>query len=68
MVVCAYCERTLDCAACRASYVPPSRDHYEALSRPEIPLTCPECGAGLVCHWCKSSYDGLVDEDSQDED
>jgi hypothetical protein len=68
MIDCAYCQRPLECAICRTLYLPPSREHYEALSRPDIPLNCPECGAGLICHWCKSSYDGLLGDDSQDDD
>lgn len=64
MVPCAYCDRPLICEACRAEYLPPSQQHYEALSRPEIPLACQECGAGLVCHWCKTPYDGGGDDDS----
>ncbi len=58
MVELAYCEKPLICDDCRAEYVPPSPDHYLALSQPEIPLTCPQCGAVLVCHWCKTPYDG----------
>jgi hypothetical protein len=68
MVDCAYCERPLMCAECRSAYLPPSREHYEALSLPEIPLVCPACGAALVCHWCQTPYDGLVEELPADED
>lgn len=60
MVPCAYCERPLTCESCRAEYVPPTPEHYEALSRPEVVLSCPACGATLVCHWCKSAYDGIA--------
>ncbi len=62
MVPCAYCERPLICDGCRADYLPPSQSHYEALSRPEVPLFCPGCGAALVCHWCKTPYDGSGDQ------
>lgn len=62
MIDCAYCEHPLICDSCRTPYRPPSRAHYEALSHPEIPLSCPECGAVLVCRWCKFPYDGLAGE------
>jgi hypothetical protein len=48
----------LTCDICRAEYQPPTQEHYEALSRPEVMLTCPGCGSVLVCHWCKTPYDG----------
>ncbi|WP_422931323.1 hypothetical protein [Singulisphaera sp. PoT] len=67
MVDCAYCERPLICEACGASYVPPSEAHYQALSRPEVPIHCHACEAILVCHWCKTPYDGLA-EGGADED
>ena len=62
MVACAYCERPLTCDSCGAGYEPPSQEHYEALSYPEVLVTCPVCGAVLVCHWCKTPYDGSTDE------
>jgi hypothetical protein len=62
MTPCAYCDRPLTCDACQTEYVPPSLEHYEALSRPEVALICPECGAGLVCRWCKTPYDGVPDD------
>ena len=62
MINCPYCDRPLICAACQSPYVPPTQDHYEALSRPELPLECPACEAPLVCHWCKTAYDGQADE------
>ncbi|MHB1558167.1 MAG: hypothetical protein ACYC61_11950 [Isosphaeraceae bacterium] len=58
MIECPYCEKPLVCEACSAEYVPPTPEHYEALSRPEVPLYCPNCEAMLVCHWCKTPYDG----------
>jgi hypothetical protein len=59
MVPCAYCERPLICDHCRAEYVPPSQAHYLALSQPETLLTCVQCGDVLVCHWCKTPYEGV---------
>jgi len=53
----------LTCQSCGADYRPPTREHYEALSRPEVPLACPECQAVLVCHWCKTPYDGGESDD-----
>ena len=58
MIQCAYCEKPLVCDACGAEYVPPSPEHYQALSRPEVPLDCPVCEAVLICHWCRTPYDG----------
>jgi len=57
-IVCTYCNNPLECDDCREPYVPPSPEHYAALSRPEVALACPECGATLICHWCKTPYDG----------
>ena len=64
MVACAYCERPLICDACRADYVPPSPEHYEALSRREDEVLCPACEQVLVCHWCKTPYEGAGAEPS----
>jgi len=58
MIDCAYCERPLMCETCQAPYVPPTPEHYQALSQPDATLECPECGAVLVCHWCKTAYEG----------
>jgi hypothetical protein len=63
MVVCAYCEQPLVCDNCQAEYVPPTPEHYQALSRSEVVLTCPECKQVLTCHWCKTPYDGEPEED-----
>jgi hypothetical protein len=63
MTTCAYCERTLICEACGADYLPPSAEAYQALSRPDAAVNCPGCGSLLVCHWCKTPYDGLADND-----
>jgi len=65
MVVCAYCEHPLVCDRCQAEYLPPSEEHYQALSRSEVSLTCPECKEILTCHWCKTPYDGGLDEDPE---
>lgn len=62
MIDCAYCQRPLICEGCRTPYLPPTLEHYEALSRLEIPIVCEECGQVLVCHWCKTPYDGLESE------
>ncbi len=64
MVVCAYCDKPLTCDTCRADYVPPTQDHYQALSHSDVLLACTECGAVLVCHWCKMPYDGLSEDES----
>ncbi len=61
-MTCVYCDRPLDCLACGEVYHPPSQAHYEAMSRPEVPLACSSCGASLVCRWCRTPYDGLGSE------
>ena len=63
MVTCAYCERPLICEACGMNYIPPSQEHYEALSRSDVSLDCPECEALLVCHWCKTPYGTAMEDD-----
>jgi hypothetical protein len=68
MTPCAYCERPLICDGCQAEYNPPTREHYEALSRPEVSVNCTECGAVLVCHWCKTPYAGVDEESDESED
>jgi hypothetical protein len=65
MVACAYCEHTLTCDSCQAEYVPPSQEHYEALSRPDVVVLCPVCEQVLVCRWCKTPYDGSADDDDE---
>ncbi len=55
---CAYCDRPLICDGCDAPYAPADRDQYDALSRADVPIICPGCEAILVCHWCKTPYDG----------
>jgi hypothetical protein len=65
MVPCAYCERPLTCDRCRAEYTPPSMEHYQALSRAEDLVACPECGQVLICHWCKTPYDGTSEESQE---
>ncbi len=57
-------DNPLTCDTCRVDYVPPTQDHYQALSHPDVLLVCPECKAVLVCHWCKTPYDGLVEDES----
>jgi len=68
MIDCAYCEHPLICEACRAPYVPPTREHYEALSQSDVAIACPECGVTLTCHWCKTRYDGLDANDQGSSD
>jgi hypothetical protein len=63
MIPCAHCERPLTCDGCGAEYKPPTPEHYEALSRLELPVTCEACKAILVCHWCKTSYDGVIEDE-----
>ncbi len=63
MVACAYCERTLVCEACGAEYIPPSAEAYQALSRSDAAIACPGCGSVVVCHWCKTPYDGMAGDD-----
>jgi hypothetical protein len=66
MTACAYCERPLICEACGTEYLPPSQEHYEALSQRDRALDCPACGKVLICHWCKTAYDGLDQQDEGD--
>ena len=51
-----------------AEYRPPDQETYEALSRPEVTLLCPECEAVLVCHWCKTAYDASAGDDPAESD
>jgi hypothetical protein len=64
MVACAYCDRPLICNECQAEYRPPSPEAYESLSCPEATLVCPECEAVIVCHWCKTPYDGTTQDEA----
>ena len=66
MFPCVHCERPLICDACQAAFVPATPEQYEALSRSEATLLCPECQAVLVCHWCKTPYDGNETETDAD--
>lgn len=59
---CVYCENPLECDACGNPYSPKGLAEHQALSRPEVPITCPGCGSILACHWCKTPYDGEGDE------
>ncbi len=58
MIDCAYCQNPLVCDACQAEYLPPDLDTYRALSWTETVLKCSSCGEVLVCHWCKTPYEG----------
>ena len=62
MIQCAYCERPLLCDACREPYLPPTAEHYQALSRPEARIFCECCHAILVCQWCRTPYDGGTED------
>jgi hypothetical protein len=64
MVECAYCEKPLICDECRADYLPPNPESYQALFQPDVLLICSACGAVLVCHWCKTPYDGGSQEEA----
>ena len=46
MVECAYCEKPLICDNCRAEYVPPTEDHYLALSQPDVAPRLPRMRRG----------------------
>jgi hypothetical protein len=59
---CVYCEKPLECDVCGEPYNPKGLGEYQALSRLEIPIVCPGCGSILVCHWCKTPYDGEGEE------
>jgi len=63
---CVYCDKPLICEACGEAYNPPGLAEYQALSRPEVPVVCPDCGSILVCHWCKTPYDGEVNADGHE--
>ncbi|MDB5352795.1 MAG: hypothetical protein JWN86_4042 [Planctomycetota bacterium] len=57
-MICAYCDRPLICDACGAEFRAVDPRQYEAMSRAEVAIDCPECEAILICHWCKTPYDG----------
>src|SRR4051794_31434121 len=61
---CAFCEKPLICDACQAEYVPASPEGYRALSEGEEAILCPACAQVLVCHWCKTAYDGLTQDEA----
>ena len=63
---CAYCERPLICDACQVEFRPTDPEQYEALSTRTEAVACPGCGQTLVCHWCKTQYDGPTDEATGD--
>ncbi len=63
MVPCAYCEKPLLCEVCGAEFVPPTDEHYRALSESGRTLECPGCGEILVCHWCKTPYSAPDEEE-----
>jgi hypothetical protein len=63
MEKCAYCNRPLICESCEAEYQPTSQEAYERLMEAEEAVVCPECEEILVCHWCKTPYDGSVQDE-----
>jgi hypothetical protein len=65
MIDCAYCGKPLICDSCRSPYLPPTPEHYEALSHADVALECLGCSTVLVCHWCKIPYDGLDPREAQ---
>jgi len=67
VIDCIYCDRPLACSGCGADYRPPTLEHYLALSRPEVALTCPDCERVLACRWCQTPYDGRGGEDDDGE-
>ena len=64
---CAYCERPLICESCQAEFRPLDPDAYQDLSTRSAAVACPACGAVLVCHWCKTPYDGSGSEEAEDD-
>jgi hypothetical protein len=46
--------------------VPGTEEQYEALFQVEEIVDCPVCEAVLVCQWCKTAYDGDVEEQTDD--
>lgn len=65
---CVYCDKPLECDACGEIYNPKGLGEYHSLSRPEVPIICPGCGSILVCHWCKTPYDGEGDAGDEGSD
>ncbi len=61
---CAYCDKPLICEACNTEVIPADESFYEALNDVDKPVFCLECEALLVCHWCKTPYDGTREADS----
>ena len=60
---CAFCERPLICDGCGIEYQPADLEQYRARSMGEAQVLCRGCGQPLVCHWCKTPYDGSTDAD-----
>lgn len=61
-MTCVHCDRPLLCKACEVEYEPRTQEQYEAISRIEVPVICTDCEEILVCYWCKTAYDGQVDD------
>jgi len=63
MIPCAYCNRPLTCDDCGEPFLPPDPATYHSLSWTDHPIACPSCSHVLICRWCKTPYDGLLDDD-----
>jgi hypothetical protein len=63
MPFCAFCDKPLICDACNADFQPASEDQYHDLHSTDRPVFCPECEQLLICHWCKTPYDGKSSTD-----
>ncbi|HEV3122711.1 MAG TPA: hypothetical protein VGY53_12445 [Isosphaeraceae bacterium] len=64
-MICAYCEKPLTCDSCQVLYKPLTAEQYEKVSEGDEAVFCPECEQILVCHWCKTPYDGRADDDAE---
>jgi hypothetical protein len=62
---CAYCENLLVCEACGAEFVAATPEAYEAVVTCNEAVICPACETMLVCHWCKTPYDGQAEDDQE---
>lgn len=65
---CAYCDRLLICDGCGKEWQPASEEAYHAMEQRDVPVICPDCEAVLVCHWCKTPYDGMEEAEVEEGD
>ena len=65
---CAYCENPLICEDCGVTFLTNTPESYEAISRCEEAIFCPNCEALLTCHWCKTPYDGETEAKTNQQD